>query len=505
MMDEQSYDKGLQWQRSFLSFVRDIWPDITLSTQQKNACIELSKLINAKLKKAWDKPMTDEDKRYAKKIGLSIQSGNGTGKDFFLALVIIYITLMFPMSKNSATANTEKQLKNVLWSEIAKLMRLARKDHPDDKETIIQKLLELQSEKLYVKEHKGKEAFCEAVTVNTKASGEDQAQSVAGRHEDFQIFAVDEGSNIADPVYEKIERTLTRMMNLMIIIFNPLRSQGYAIKSQSDPRFIALRWNAEDSELVEQDHIDNMALFGLDSNPYRIGVLGLPPLTDESVLIPLDWLEDAFDRDYEPRVKDVRVKALDPGGGGDPSVIGKRWGHKFYKFQYNSSPDSTVVEDWAIAEERQDKCDIYFVDKNLIGHGIYGSLRKRIGRKVRGIEPQRRANDEERFANLRAEFYYNLRDAFEEGVISLSDIPEEQRKKLRLQVGVTKVMADTKKIQIIRKTRIRSELGGDSPDELDTMAMTYSKKEHLLESYREEDEDYDVDDKKEKGRTWMST
>lgn len=509
MFDKKSLDIGLQWQRSMLKWVEDFWPTITLSTQQKNACIELSKLINAKLKKAWGKPMTEEEIRYSKKIGLSIQSGNGTGKDFILALMILYITFMFPMAKNSATANTEKQLKNVLWSEIAKLMRLAKKQDPTDKETIIQKFLELQSEKLFVKEHKGKEAFCEAVTVNTKASGEDQAQSVAGRHEDFQIWAVDEGSNIADPVYEKIERTLTRMMNLMIIIFNPLRSLGYAIRSQTDPRFISLRWSAEDSELVTQDHIENMAKYGRDSNSFRVGVLGLPPLVDASVLIPLDWLEDAFDREYEPRPTDVRVKALDPGGGGDPSVIGTRWGHKFYPFKYNNSPDSTVVEDWAIADIRSEKPDVTFIDKNLIGHGIYGTIRKRIGRNVRGIEPQRKASDEDRFANLRAEMYYNLRDNFEEGLICLSEIPEEQRRKLREQVGATKLAPDTKKIQIIRKTQIRNELQGDSPDELDDMAMMYSKKEHLIESYKDYDdrdeEESDYDRHKKSGRTWMST
>ncbi|GAF86100.1 unnamed protein product, partial [marine sediment metagenome] len=229
-----------KWQRDLLGCAEFFWPDVRFSNQQRGFLEELNKIVSAKLKVGdlkdkleakvkksglkgddidnavekqlpaiLDKKLDKEEKKYYRKIGVSVQSCNGSGKDFIAACITILFTLLYPNAKNSCTANTGQQLKVVLWAEISKLLRLSRKAQPDDKLTILQQLLELQSTKLFLREAQGKEWFTEAVTVNTSLGDEEQAESIAGRHEDYQVWVVDEGSNIGVPVFQKIERTLT--------------------------------------------------------------------------------------------------------------------------------------------------------------------------------------------------------------------------------------------------------------------------------------------------------
>ena len=182
----------------------------------------------------------------------------------------------------------------------------------------------------------------------------------------------------------------------MFIIFNPTRAKGYAIDSQTDPRFISIRWNAEDSELVSKDHIQSMEdKYGRDSNSFRVGVLGLPPKTDKNVLIPWEWIEDACEREVITMQNECVIKALDCGGGGDPSIIGTRKGYELYPFKNNNSEKSEDVVDWAISDFTAERAHVEFVDQNGIGHGIFGEMRRRKGaHKIKGIMNQERADDE---------------------------------------------------------------------------------------------------------------
>ncbi len=505
-------DQTRRLQRNPLEWVLFFFPESDQwkwSDQQKEAWVELGKIIRAKLNKAEGLPLTDEDKEYVNKIGMSIQSGNGTGKDTFIATTILFFTHLFPDPKNSATANTAKQLRNVLWSEIAKMLRrICRKATPESKYTLLEEVLELQSEKLFLKEFKGEIWFTEAVTVNTKLSEDEQAEAIAGRHENIQLFAIDEGSNIANAVYKKIERTLTRMLNLMIIIYNPTRAKGYAIDSQTDARFVSLRWSAEDSHLVTKEHIANQELkYGRDSNSFRISVLGLPPKTDKNVLIPWEWIEDACEREIIVADNDCVIKALDCGGGGDPSIIGTRKGHRLHPFKNNNSEKSEDVVDWAIDDFVTERAHVEFVDQNGIGHGIFGEMRRRKGsHKIKGIMNQERADDEHQFANKRTESFWHLREAFESKQISLILLEPHQQTEIKKQLGAIKLIEGGDRQgrkQLAPKREVKKELGGDSPDEADTLAMMYCKKEQYLQQYRPYD-DYDQDNEEEEvGTSWM--
>jgi len=87
-------NKIIYWQTHPLEWVKDIFgdnikksplasklTDSGLSKQQEDALLQWGEFLDAKLKYAFKKPMTDDEQVLAGKIGMSIMSGTGTGKD----------------------------------------------------------------------------------------------------------------------------------------------------------------------------------------------------------------------------------------------------------------------------------------------------------------------------------------------------------------------------------------------------------------------------------------
>lgn len=195
---------------------RDYFGDAFQPTsQQKQYLEELSKLSTAKLKLHRGDKLTKEEEAYSKKLGISIMSGTGTGKDAITALTIIWF--LIAMSKDTrvvATGLTGKHLRNVLWAEISKWIHKSRslKDFTggatQELTPVCDHMLAWQTERVFFKEYKGQACFAEAVTVNKNSTREEQASSLLGRHATSMLMVFDEAAAIPDPVFENLEHTL---------------------------------------------------------------------------------------------------------------------------------------------------------------------------------------------------------------------------------------------------------------------------------------------------------
>lgn len=405
------------WAYSFPKFISDTLPDFRASVQQAEGMRELSNLINAKRKFVNGEKLTQKEAEYAKKVGISIMSGKGTGKDTYGALAIQYFLSAFPFCKIPCTAPTGHQLKDVLWGEINKWLRQSK----------IKDSLTWQSDKIYFNEHEGKEWFAVARTCNPRATAEEQAETLAGFHEDFLMIVIDEASRVPDPVYKALEGTLTGKCNIIILIFNPTRSKGFAIESQNRDRhrWICLRWNAEESENVQESQIEFMRKkYGKDSNMYRIMVQGLPPLSGEKLLIQWDWAEDAIDRDVEPIPADPLIFMIDVGAGGDPSVLTRRRGPKVFKTESIDTDDSEKLTNWIARRVWDEEPEMVLLDIIGVGWAIEGNLRRLCpSSRIVGINVAEAPADESRFYRLRDELAWRLRERFEKRAISIEDDP----------------------------------------------------------------------------------
>lgn len=452
--------------------------------QQMNGFMELGKLIRAKSKLARGDKMTDEEKEYGCKIGLSIMSGHGTGKDCFASLVALYFLNNFAYSKVICTAPTQHQLQNILWAEIGKWMRNGVKD--DTGVSVLKKMLEWQKERILHKEGENGEWYAVARTINTKASNEEQAETLAGFHEDFMLYIVDEASGVPDPVFKPIEGSLTGVLNIALLIFNPTRSKGFAINSQytDSKRWVYLRWNSEDSEIVSKEHIRMMEeKYGRDSNTYRVRVLGLPPLSDSNTLINWDWINDAIDRDIVVDGYPV-IMGIDVGAGGDKSSIVIRQGDKTVHIYRGITHDSGIIIDKALNLYNEFEVDEAYIDSIGVGWGVYCDLSAK-GIRISPIAVSRSARDKERFHRLRDELWWTLRERFEKGLIS---IPNDRE--LVDQLGSIKYSTEGGLIKVEAKKNIRAR-DGSSPDEADALMLSYYSnsyipvKQMIMDRYRQ--------------------
>ena len=448
--------------------------DTGLTMQQEDALRQWGKLIRAKLKKAQnnpDKPLTAEEEALSKKMGLSIQSSNGNGKDFLAAIINWHFMDCFTRPKIMVTANTGKQLRSVYWSELAKVRSMALKidDNPDTLNHL-QAEYTMQNDRMYRnlpnKDEHGKVWFTEAVTINAKATPEEQSESLAGRHEDHMLVIVDEASGINDAVFKPLERTLTGKLNLVFMIFNPTRNNGYAIDShgKNKDQWVAIQWDALNCENVTQEQIERLRKYGEDSPAYRIGVLGLPPRADSNALIPYEWITDAVGRELSVAPYDPVVLGCDVGGGGDRSVVVVRQSGTIQEIHTNNDKDTMEVANWISGHFWREEASVAYVDIIGLGRGVYDRLNQ-LGVVARPADSRGKPKND-RYFNARAEMYFKLREQFESKCISIPD-----DKELIDELGAMKVDdANPNKIQ--DKKEIRKVLGY-SPDRADAVAMTY--------------------------------
>jgi len=446
----------------------------TMTAQQQEATEAVRALVHAKLA-VYKGTATVEEQALAKKIGVSIQSGKGTGKDAWLSWMVLWFESLFPYCKIPCVSVSADQLYKVLWSEIAKWL-----EH-----SAFKPWLTLQNDKLYFnqipEEFRGKRWFAFPKTANPKSTVEEQAETLAGIHEDYVMVAVDEASGIPEGVFQPLEGTLTGIVNFLIVIFNPTRSKGYAIDTQTvnADDWITLRWNAEESPLTNKiEHARLLDKFGRDSNPYRIRVLGLPPISDEQTMFPWDWIEEAVEREIEGYEHLPLVKAMDCGAGGDSSIIATRRGYQVYPLKRLTTPDSTVLINWAGSDIDAEQPDTFLVDTIGIGWAVEGGLRDKKGALVEAADARRTADNSDKYWNKRAEIYDRLREAFEKGLISIPDDRD-----LKDQLGAIKCEYKQSKLVIQDKRKIKKSLG-HSPDEADALAMTFYRAPELLSKKR---------------------
>jgi hypothetical protein len=476
---------------------------IKLNNHQLKACKELGKLVAAKLALGVGRKLEGEQLRYSKCIGLDISSGMGTGKDFWVSLMMYWHHTVFPIEDGQAphglaTANTATQLNNVLWRQASAHPALSKK--MPDGTPILEKMFVHQRKKIYRSEFDGSRFFFEAVTINPNASSDEQAAALTGRHAPYMLMILDEAAGIPEPVFENLEGTLTGMMNIIIMIYNPIRSRGYAVQARNNPeRWIHMNWNAEDTVFGDtkydrplQNNISGLLKkYGYNSNAYRIRVLGLPPLDDKDLFIPWDWVQNAVGKEFERTGNEPVIMGIDPGAGGDKTAIAIREGCTITDIYTFNTPRPSVLAEKAAEIYIKHQPDAVNLDAIGIGWGIEEiDFFKKIRKKIHLIDVREKARDRKKYKLVRDELWGTVKEKFEKGLISLPNHYE-----LINQFGSIKVKGYTPQggVNLPDKKSMKKDVG-HSPDEADAVVLCYGVPDFLLAKgmgeYDEED-DYD--------------
>jgi hypothetical protein len=430
--EQRMIKKIMEWQFSPLTFVREVFKEEP-TFQQEAALKDWGLLIRAKVKSAKGTPLEEEEKPYKDKMGMSIQSGHDSGKSHFAGWIGMHTLFCFPHSKTRVTAPAGPQIESVLWPEFHKLWRGSE---------MLKTNIEHRATKIYMKEGGGSEWFIEPRTIQKNSSPEEQAEVLGGLHERYVTIIVDEASGVPDAVFKPLEGGLGGVCNLILMIFNPTRSHGFAIESQSKFRkyWACHHWDCEElaktrpvfAPNMEADHARLAEKYGKESNFYRIRVKGLPPLAAPDVLIPWDWAYDAMHREGEIDPLEPLTIGVDVGGqGDDKTVIIPGRGHiiiphspsmPFYEVQGMDTTQIAWKVEGCLRDLLSDEEGQYAaaIDVIGLGAGVYSHLSRVANlRNLYDVNVAEVPSQVERFHRLRDELWWNLREAFEKRQICL--------------------------------------------------------------------------------------
>lgn len=469
------------WRNDPVEFVKAVYK-AEPEPQQIEFLRELQKMVLAKRKVKDKQPVTPEEERYARKIGISIMSGKGIGKTTALVWAASWFLLLYKNSKIPVTGPSYDQIRDVFMSEFNKWNNHAKsptRPHFD---------IQTDNVRIKVNSEPVKNWFLKLRTANKNASVEQQADTLAGWHEDYLMVVADEASGIPDPVFSKFDSTITKPVNFVIMAFNPNRTTGFAYDSQFNDAadiWIKLHWSALDSKQVTPQAIENIkAKYGENSNEYRISVLGLPPLVEQDSLIPYDWLMAAVERYPEstPNPKDPRVLGIDVAREGvDKTSAIIKHGRKIIAVKRYNEVDSIEAADRIALLHQESNIDATAIDSIGLGGPVYDYLKRKI-QPIKPVDVHRKASNPERFCLLRDELWWMLRELFREGLI---DIPYDRD--LISELSNIKYTSDERgRIKVESKKQIKGR-GLASPDSADAIVVTLALKNILTKA---QDSDY---------------
>jgi phage terminase large subunit len=212
----------------------------------------------------------------------TVRSGHGVGKTTTDALAVYHYLLTHPFSKVPTTAPTFRQVKDILWAEIAKWFHNFRlKSH-----------LNLQTTKLEVL---GREAEWFAIGVASN-----RPENIEGFHADHVLFVVDEAKGVQKAIYDSIDGALTTG-GQRLYTSTPGSRVGQFYESHFGriaKFFHRIHINGETSRRVSKAWVlQKVEEWGRDSPIYQSKVLGEFPNEGDDILIRLDYIlaaEEAF-------------------------------------------------------------------------------------------------------------------------------------------------------------------------------------------------------------------
>ena len=333
---------------------------------------------------------------------IAIRSGHGVGKSALLAWCILWWLLTRYPAKVACTANTSTQLNDVLWGELDLWYRKLPK--------ALQKELDLKSERMELVCNP-KQSFAVARTAR-----KENPEAFQGYHSPNMLFIVDEASGVDDIIFEVGKGAMSKNTAKTIMTGNPTRTNGYFYNAFHSMKAFwhTMKVGCADSTQVSQEYIDECAEeYGIDSNAFRVRVLGEFPVEGDDVVIPLHLVESAITRDVEPVGEEVW--GLDIARfGDDRSALAKRRGNvlvekvKWWKNKDLMQLTGLIVNEY---NEAKRKPTAIFADVIGVGAGVVDRLSEQ-GLPVVGINVSESPAFGEKFMRMRDELWWTARDWF---------------------------------------------------------------------------------------------
>ncbi len=216
---------------------------------------------------------------------VSIRSGHGVGKTSLHAWLVLWFLLTHQNCKVPVAANSQDQLRDTIWPEIAKWHRQL----PD----ALKAMIDVQAERIVVVQDP------EGAFAVRRTASKENPEALQGFHADHLLFLIDEASGIPDVVFEVGMGALSTPGAKVLMAGNPTRTSGFFYDTHHSLRN---RWHTMHVSCLDvpraQGHIEDIrAKYGDNSNAWRVRVLGEFPTADDETVIPLELVLAAVGRE----------------------------------------------------------------------------------------------------------------------------------------------------------------------------------------------------------------
>lgn len=431
----------------------------------------------------------------------AVKSCHDVGKSYIASRIALCHLDNYPIGEAFCitTAPTASQVRAVLWREI-------NRGHAKGK----LKGRTNQTELWCVTPH-GNE---EMIAFGRKPSDMDPS-AFQGIHAKYPLVIIDEGGGVPAAIFNAADTLITNDNARILVIGNPddPATEFFEI-CKPGSGWNVIRISAFDSpNFTKEKHVPNLKpildylispvwveekrkKWGVDNPLYISKVLGEFPEISTDRLIPITWIRAAQQRYLERQEssnwpdKDSVELGVDVGGGGDKSTIAKRHGPVVRVIHRDQNPNTMATLSKVLHFIEEHNASKAKIDNIGIGHGAVDraqemsedqSLKRdqpnmvEAAKKIVGVNVGERAEDNEHYANVRAEGFWALRERFREGTIDIDPSDED----LAAQLADIKYKRSAGRIQIESKVEMKKR-GKASPDDADAVMLAFLKEKETV-------------------------
>jgi hypothetical protein len=404
----------------------------------------------------------------------AVKACHASGKTFVAALAVLWWVTRFRDGIVVTTAPTWTQVEKLLWGEIHKAMQRSRIRYPEATKTEL---------KL------GPGNFAIGLSTN-------EGVRFQGFHGEHVLIVLDEAPGVLPEIWEAIEGIRAGGKVHVLALGNPTIASGPfhdAFTSNRDgwKTFIISAFDTPNlagltrAELLclPDDEIDASKTpylvtrrwvrekwreWGLGHPLWESRVLGQFPAQSDNALISLAWLEEASGKPPIDTGGPLRAGIDVAGPGEDETVLAVVDGSSILSIRSwtKADPRGEVVAALAPFKARLETVNI---DSAGIGH-FFGKHLEDLGYPVRLVNVGRQASRTERYANLKAEFYWGLRQRFEE-----RDIAGLTDERTIAQLAAILHEHDARGRVVIENKEDARKRGVKSPDRAEALMLAFAQ------------------------------
>lgn len=422
---------------------------------------------------------------------VGVESGTGTGKSYFAAVLILWFLACWEGSRVFTFAPKEDQLRLYVWKELRQLWPAFARHFPS---------ADLTDLCIRMRGAMDDSWGAHGYAVGVRA-GEDVATKAAGMHAEHMLLVYEETPGIDAAILAAGEQTSTAPHNLRLAIGNPDNALDALHAYCTSPGVVAVRMSALDHPNVVRDDpsvipgavsagsIERRRQKHGEDDPifFKSRVRGLCPMEAVSALIRWEWLEAAAQRfESTDSARGEHALGVDVANSehGDRRAIAYFRANRLLRCEAEPCADANALGRAVVDIARNPYAPVAArrigVDPIGVGAGTVNEMRRigvapvalnsaapPVARAARAPDGSRYdwVPDANAFLNLRAQMYWQLREDLRLGQMDLPRDPDLWR-----ELVAVRFETHNGKVRIEPKDDIRARLGA-SPDRADAVVL----------------------------------